>query len=289
MKGRIISMANYGLFVDVGSKKDGLVHVKDVSKDYFIPDLKSRFRPGQDVDVWVKFIDVSNYKLGLQMFPPAPGPEESQKAPALDWAELVPQKAVSGTAVKYSDFGVFVDIGLPKVLAFLHKRKMRINRRQRKYQPWEIVPLGSVVAGFVFAADPARERVELTTVPPPLWDQLLPRHTHRPEEDEEMGTGTPTSLDDEEEEGEGEEEGEEGDSEEDEGDEGGELLSEKEIRQIALSRGRTQLLIDDSEQEDGRTEASPVRHQTESGDAGPEEELSAEELFQSLSGGRDWV
>jgi len=54
---------------------------------------------------------------------------------------------------------------------------MNINRRQRKYRPWEIVPLGSVVEGFVFAVDPARERVELTTVGPMDWGTRLP---HKP-------------------------------------------------------------------------------------------------------------
>jgi len=95
--------------------------VSDVSKDYFVSDLKSRFRPGQDVDVWVKFIDVDNYKLGLQMFPPAPVPSSSSKESVggrLSWKELAPQQEVVGTAVKYSDFGVFVDIGLPNKYVF---------------------------------------------------------------------------------------------------------------------------------------------------------------------------
>lgn len=52
------------MFVDVGSKKDGLVHIKDVSKDYFIQDLQSRYSPGQDVDVWIKFADGDKWKLG---------------------------------------------------------------------------------------------------------------------------------------------------------------------------------------------------------------------------------
>ena len=64
IRGRVISVKDFGMFVDVGSRKDGLVHVKDVSKDYFIQDLQSRFLPGQDVDVWVKFADKDKWKLG---------------------------------------------------------------------------------------------------------------------------------------------------------------------------------------------------------------------------------
>jgi transcriptional accessory protein Tex/SPT6 len=58
------------MFVDIGTKKDGLVHIKDVSRDYFLNDLTGKFSPGQDVDVWVKFIEEKDSKLGLQMFAP---------------------------------------------------------------------------------------------------------------------------------------------------------------------------------------------------------------------------
>ena len=57
------------MFVDVGSQKDGLLHIKDVSRDYFIQDLESRFIPGQDVDVYVKFVECDSKKLGLQLYP----------------------------------------------------------------------------------------------------------------------------------------------------------------------------------------------------------------------------
>jgi hypothetical protein len=69
MKGRIINVKEFGMFVDIGSKKDGMVHVKDISKDYFINKIESKYAPGQDIDVWVKFVEEESAKLGLQMFP----------------------------------------------------------------------------------------------------------------------------------------------------------------------------------------------------------------------------
>ena len=84
--------------MDVGTKKDGLVHIKgyrniskhqlqiintisktsclDVSRDYFVQDLNKLFKAGQDLDVWIKFIDVKGYKLGLQLFPVITQPDE---------------------------------------------------------------------------------------------------------------------------------------------------------------------------------------------------------------------
>ena len=66
----------------------------------------------------------------------------------------------------------------------MHKRKMKINRRQRKYKPWEILPLGTRLSAFVFAVDENKKRVELTTFPPQLWEEMLPKKT---EEDIEEG------------------------------------------------------------------------------------------------------
>ena len=48
----------------------------DVSQDYFVQDLNKLFKAGQDLDVWVKFINVNDYKLGLQLFPLTTQPNE---------------------------------------------------------------------------------------------------------------------------------------------------------------------------------------------------------------------
>ena len=57
-------LISFGIFVDVGSTKDGLLHIKDLSKDYFVENIKNKFIPGQDIDVWVKFVLPESSKLG---------------------------------------------------------------------------------------------------------------------------------------------------------------------------------------------------------------------------------
>ena len=177
-RGRIISVKGFGMFVDIGSQKDGLVHVKDVSKDYFIQNLASKFSPGQDVDVWVKFCDDKEMKLGLQMFPvtrsstsavAAPGPREA--------AEIIQAlsvgQPVSGTVVRVSNYGVYVDVGAG-VDAYLHKRKMKMGRKMMKLLPWEISPIGSSVEGWVHEVSHMRGRVSITTYNPSVWGEMLP-------------------------------------------------------------------------------------------------------------------
>ena len=175
-------MCSYGLFVDVGIKRDALVHIKDISDSYFVTNLESKFVPGQDIDVYVKFILLSENKLGLQMYPPSVSQVKQsetagnkKKERDISLADLDVGMEVKGRVVRTSDYGVYVDIGASDVTPFLHRRKMKSNRRQWKYKAGELVPLGSEIACFVHEIDAARNRVGLTTYPQEQWaERLLP-------------------------------------------------------------------------------------------------------------------
>jgi ribosomal protein S1 len=58
------------------------------------------------------------------------------------------QDEVSGTVVRVSNYGVFIDIGAG-VDAFLHRRKMKLNKKKMVLKPWEIAPLGSTVKVYI--------------------------------------------------------------------------------------------------------------------------------------------
>ena len=193
IRGRIISVKEYGMFVDVGSQKDGLVHVKDISKDYFIQNHASKFVPGQDVDVWVKFCDHEEMKLGLQMFPvssssstsssstssrsragmAAPQATIRRQAATEALQSLSAGQTVHGTVMRASNYGVYVDIGVG-IDAYLHKRKMKVGRKMMKLMPWEISPVGSHVQGWVYEASQTRGRISITTYNPSTWEEMLP-------------------------------------------------------------------------------------------------------------------
>ena len=117
--GRIISIKPFGFFVDIGAVKDGLVHVRDISKDYFIQNHQAKFTPGQDIDVWIKFIE--GEKLGLQCFPVTPRLGEKNPALAVDINDVNEGDMVTGVVVRVSNYGVYVDIGC-EVDAFLAAR-----------------------------------------------------------------------------------------------------------------------------------------------------------------------
>jgi predicted RNA-binding protein with RPS1 domain len=112
VKGRVISIAAYGLYVDVGTSRDGLLHIKEVSNSYFVQDLESKFYPGQDIDVWVKLADKEANKLQLQLYPMKLQETNQKPQETISVDELEEMQLIVGTAVKYSNFGIFLDIGL---------------------------------------------------------------------------------------------------------------------------------------------------------------------------------
>jgi transcriptional accessory protein Tex/SPT6 len=126
MRGRIVSVKDFGLFVDIGAKRDGLVHVKDISKDYFISNHELKFIPGQDIDVWVKFVEEETFKLGLQMFPVSDRLAIARNKPiTLSLTDTQRKDKVVGIVTRASNYGLFIDIGSGGVDAFLHLKRMR--------------------------------------------------------------------------------------------------------------------------------------------------------------------
>lgn len=323
LSGKIMTIVKHGFFMDVGSTKDGLVHVKDISKDYFVHNLVNKYSPGQVVDVWVKFVDAATNKLGLQMFPISE--DDASKSPQSKVDNLrksliffPSETSVSGTVVKVSDLGVYVDVGA-SVTAFLPKRKMKLTKKQMKFKPWEVHPLNSQLNALVHESDKTRNRISLTTYAVVDWEEKLPNKDFiikngMVEDDEELGGSTRASianmralqntlqLDP--------------DEDDDEDDDDGEDLSAAEINALTGGRHKSQLLIDETAQSNSKSDkgkkstSSPVSSELnvlgEGQDTDDEEEedrrvmptgedemfgeeMSTEELFDELSQGRPYL
>jgi len=159
--------------------KDGLVHIKDVSNDHFVKNVNGKNTAGDDITVYVKFVVPEEKKFGLQLYPV--DTEQEQEAAAfrnrtmLKFEELQQGQEVLGQVVRSSNFGVYVDIGVPGITAFLHRRKMKSNRRMRHYEPVAVCPMGSIQKCYIHEIDPDYKRIAVTTYEPAVWDvRILP-------------------------------------------------------------------------------------------------------------------
>src|SRR5690606_17890285 len=66
LEGTVRNVTDFGAFVDIGLKNDGLVHISKLS-DKFIKHPKDVVSVGQIVKVWVLNIDIPKQKVGLSM------------------------------------------------------------------------------------------------------------------------------------------------------------------------------------------------------------------------------
>lgn len=68
LQGTVRNVVDFGAFVDIGVKEDGLVHISELS-DQFVEHPKDVVQVGDIVTVWIKSIDLDRSRIGLTMVP----------------------------------------------------------------------------------------------------------------------------------------------------------------------------------------------------------------------------
>lgn len=69
LQGTVRNVVDFGAFVDIGVKHDGLVHVSKMSKQ-FIKDPRAVVAVGDIVDVWIDSVDIDRQRIQLTMVAP---------------------------------------------------------------------------------------------------------------------------------------------------------------------------------------------------------------------------
>ncbi|TCJ81739.1 UNVERIFIED_ORG: uncharacterized protein BDK47_1703 [Anoxybacillus amylolyticus] len=69
LEGTVRNVVDFGAFVDIGVKQDGLVHISKLSKQYVRHPLDV-VSVGDVVKVWVEHVDVAKGRISLSMVPP---------------------------------------------------------------------------------------------------------------------------------------------------------------------------------------------------------------------------
>ncbi|KAA9233555.1 MULTISPECIES: Tex family protein [Aerococcus] len=69
LQGTVRNVVDFGAFVDIGVKQDGLVHISKMSH-HFVKDPQAVVAVGDIVDVWVDSVDVQKGRIGLTMLAP---------------------------------------------------------------------------------------------------------------------------------------------------------------------------------------------------------------------------
>ena len=72
LEGTVRNVVDFGAFVDIGVKHDGLVHVSKMARK-FVRDPKTVVAIGDIVEVWIELVDLARERIQLTMVDPAVG------------------------------------------------------------------------------------------------------------------------------------------------------------------------------------------------------------------------
>lgn len=119
--GVVISMTNFGVYVDVGTECDGLLHISQITRDFFVEHPKQVFSPGDEVTVKVRSISPELKKMHLTML----NMEETEQKNADGDEDRIPLNEIEvddelwGILKRVTDYGAYVEVGA-EVDGFLH-------------------------------------------------------------------------------------------------------------------------------------------------------------------------
>jgi len=152
VKGIVRNITNFGVFVGIEEKIDGLIHVSDISWKHRVNHPSEYFKKGQEVEAVVLNIDLENEKFSL-------GVKQIEKNP---WDELAqkyaPGSVVTGKITNFTDFGIFMEIeeGIEGLVHISEISQKRVKTSSELYS------VGDTVSAVVKSIDPKSKKIRLS-------------------------------------------------------------------------------------------------------------------------------
>ena len=151
MTGRVVSVPEFGAFVDLGGGVQGLLHVSEMSWTR-ISNPNEVVAPGDQITVRVLRVDDANGKIAL-------GLKQLQDDPWTTAAAKFPVGQVrTGKIARIADFGVFVELE-PGFTGLLPSAETGVDRGVDLRKAF---PIGSDVEVVVLEVDQAARRIRLS-------------------------------------------------------------------------------------------------------------------------------
>jgi len=163
--GRVVSLTDYGAFVEVEQGVEGLIHVSEMSWTRKIRHPSQILGVGDSVDAVVLNMDVSRKRISLGMKQVEPNP----------W-DVIEEKYPVGTTIEgkiknITDFGTFIGID-EGIDGLVHISDMSWIKRIK--HPSEMYKKGQEVQAVVLNIDKENERFSLgiKQLTPDPWDEI---------------------------------------------------------------------------------------------------------------------
>ncbi len=152
VEGRVVSLTDYGAFIEIEKGIEGLIHISEMSWTQHISHPSQFVSMGQIVEAIILSLDKDNKKISLGMKQLTPDP----------WEELMKKYPVdskhSGTARNLTNFGVFVELE-PGIDGLVHISDLSWTKKIR--HPGEVVKKGEQLDVVVLSIDTDQRKISL--------------------------------------------------------------------------------------------------------------------------------
>jgi small subunit ribosomal protein S1 len=168
-RGKVVSVTDYGAFVELEKGVEGLIHVSEMSWSKRAVHPSKVVNVGDHVEVQVLGVDEANRRISLGLKQTEPNP----------WQALVERhpigSRVTGKVKSLTDFGVFVEIE-PGIDGLVHISDLSWTKKVR--HPSELYQKGDDVEAVVLGIEVEQERVSLgiKQATPDPWDTVAQRY-----------------------------------------------------------------------------------------------------------------
>jgi small subunit ribosomal protein S1 len=170
IKGRVVSLTDYGSFVEVEEGVEGLIHVSEMSWTRKIRHPSQILNVGDMVDSMVLNLDVPRKRISLGMKQVEPNP----------W-DVIEEKYPVGTTIEgkiknITDFGIFIGID-EGIDGLVHISDISWTKRIK--HPSEVYKKGDEVQAVVLSIDKDNERFSLgiKQLMQDPWDEIPRRYS----------------------------------------------------------------------------------------------------------------
>src|SRR5215210_2814304 len=168
MGGKVVSLTDYGAFVELESGVEGLIHVSEMSWSKRVKHPSKILNVGDTVDAMVLGVDPTARRISL-------GLKQVETNPWHDLADKYPVGSkITGKVRNLTEFGAFVEVE-DDIDGLIHISDMSWSKRIK--HPSEVLKKGDVVEAMVLNIDAENQRLSLglKQLATDIWDDFFSR------------------------------------------------------------------------------------------------------------------
>ena len=152
IRGKVVSITDYGAFVELEKGVEGLIHVSEMSWTKRVTHPSKVLEMGADVEVQVLDVDPGNRRISLGLKQVAPNPCELVRV------DDPTGSRISGKVKSITDFGIFVGVD-DGIDGLVHISDLHWTKKIK--HPSEVYKKGDEIEAIVLGVDVENERISL--------------------------------------------------------------------------------------------------------------------------------